>query len=518
MRDPHARPAGPPGTSTSVTALSCVEVSKTFGGTRAVQGVSLDIAVGSIHALVGENGAGKSTLLGIVSGRVSPDEGTVTLFGHHLKGGRPRDLKNLGLATIYQELTTYPSMSALENVFAGQVLSSRGIADTRGMRRRYAELCELFEVDIPADTPARDLSVSSQQVLEIMRGVQSGARVVLLDEPSAALAEHERETLHRVLRDLARRGTTVVFVSHNLDEVLGLSDQISVMRDGRLIASGAAGTWTKPELIRAMIGRDLIVSEDLHPPGEHELLRVEAVSVGQYVRDVSLSLRASEVVGVWGLVGSGRTTFMRALAGVEPMSSGSLWLEGRAVRWPRRPADAIDSGIVMVPEDRKNGLVLGMDAVQNYWLGRRTKDVLRRVLVRRDAEARTVAEECRFFGLDPRRTRDPVATLSGGNQQKVVLTKWAGRDPRVFLVDEPTRGIDVGAKAEVLTSLKRLAAGGSGVVMTSSELEEVLAVSHRLLVFAHGQVVAEIHRGDPRFSVEQVVRLGFQEGATHDVA
>jgi ABC-type sugar transport system ATPase subunit len=499
------------------TALNCVDVSKTFGGTRAVKGASLAIEAGSIHAIVGENGAGKSTLLGIVSGRVVPDEGMVELFGHPLRGGRPRDLRNLGLATIYQELTMYPSLSAMENVFAGQMPSSRGVVRTGDMRRRYGELCRMFDVQIPADTAARNLSVSSQQMLEIMRGVQSAARVILLDEPSAALAEHERDTLHRVLRDIAAAGTTVIFVSHNLDEVLSLSDTISVMRDGSLVATKPSADWTKPELIKGMIGRELIVSDELHEATDRPLLTARDMKVGDFIHDVSLEVREGEILGIWGLVGSGRTTFMRAVAGLEPASSGSLHLRDEKVAWPKRASDAISAGIVMVPEDRKSGLVMAMDSVQNYWLGRR-KAGPAGWLPNRDRESGQVREESTFFGFDPARVGAPVKTLSGGNQQKVMLTKWAGRRPQIFLIDEPTRGIDVGAKAEVLTSLKRLAGGGAGVVMTSSELEEVLAVSHRLLVFAQGHVVAEIPREDPRFTVEQIVRLGFKETGDTDVA
>ena len=354
-------------------------------------------------------------------------------------------------------------------------------------------------------------------MLEIMRGVQFDARVLLLDEPSAALAEHERETLHRVLRDIAAAGTTVVFVSHNLDEVLDLSDTISVMRDGRLMATEPAAAWTKEELIKAMIGRDLIVSDELHDPTSELILQLSAVQVGEFLHDVELELKVGEILGVWGLVGSGRTTFMRAVAGLEPTSSGVLQVDGKTVPWPRRAADAIRAGIVMVPEDRKTGLVMSMDAVDNYWLGRTSRG-LTRWLLRRRVEAGPVRQGGVFFGFDPKRAERPVRTLSGGNQQKVMLTKWTGREPRVFLIDEPTRGIDVGAKAEVLTSLKQLAKAGAGVVMTSSELEEVLAVSHRLLVFAQGHVVAEISRDDPRFTVEQIVRMGFKETGTTNVA
>jgi ABC-type sugar transport system ATPase subunit len=241
------------------------------------------------------------------------------------------------------------------------------------------------------------------------------------------------------------------------------------------------------------------------------------VKVGDFIHDISLEVREGEILGIWGLVGSGRTTFMRAIAGLEPTSSGSLRLRDEKIPWPKRASDAIRAGIVMVPEDRKSGLVMAMDAVQNYWLGRR-KAGLAGWMPNRNRESGQVREESMFFGFNPERVGAPVKTLSGGNQQKVMLTKWAGRRPQLFLIDEPTRGIDVGAKAEVLTSLKRLAGGGAGVVMTSSELEEVLAVSHRLLVFAQGHVVAEIPRDDPRFTVEQIVRLGFKETGATDVA
>ena len=498
-------------------ALSCAGVSKAFGGTRAVSQVSLEIQAGTIHALVGENGAGKSTLLGIVSGRVVPDEGSVQLFGHPLRGGRPRDLKAYGLATIYQELMMYPSLSALENVFAGQLPSRAGLVRTGSMRKRYAELCALFAVTISPDTLVRNLSVSQRQMLEIMRGVQSNSRILLLDEPSAALAENERENLHRVLKGIAGRGTTVVFVSHNLDEVMGLSDRISVMRDGRLIESQPTQSWSKEALIRAMIGRELIVSDALEGHSGEPLLEVSNVSVGNYVRNVSLDVKAGEIVGVWGLVGSGRTTLMRAVAGLEPSSSGRLRLHGTELPWSTGPDVAISRGIVMVPEDRKSGLVLGMDAVQNYWIGRRRAGRRGWVISRRQESSR-VAKEVQVFGLNPNRISEPLARLSGGNQQKVMLTKWAGRNPKVFLIDEPTRGIDVGAKAEVLTSLKQLAYQGAGIVMTSSELEEVLAVSHRVLIFAGGAVVGEVDRGDSRFTVQDIVRMGFDGMGSQDVA
>jgi ABC-type sugar transport system ATPase subunit len=496
--------------TTRDAAISCRRVSKTFGGNHAVDHVSITVETGTVHALVGENGAGKSTLLGIVSGRLAADTGEVEIFGRRLRGGRPRDARELGLVAVYQELTMVSSLSAEANVFLGQTATRGGVLSRKAMRRRYHELCEFLDVEIPPDAPAASLSVSQQQMLEIMRGVQSGGRILLLDEPSAALAERERDVLYRVLKRLRRDGTTVVIVSHNLDEVLALSDTISVLRDGTLARTAARAEWDKQRLIRAMVGREV---EVLAQRSERELgavvLQASDITLPNVLHDISVSVRSGEIVGLWGLVGAGRTTFLRSLAGLEPASAGRLELDGRAVAWPKSPRASIGRGLVMVPEDRKNGLVLSMDGTSNLWLGRRSLGWLR---LRRKRERDAAAPFATFFGFRPGRLRDPVAQLSGGNQQKVLLAKWAARKPKVFLIDEPTRGIDVGAKSEVLTSLVRLAQEGSAIVVTSSELEEVLAISHRLLVFAGGRVVRTLTADDPLFRVQDIVRMGFREG------
>jgi ribose transport system ATP-binding protein/rhamnose transport system ATP-binding protein len=491
-------------------AIECVGASKKFSGKYAVHGADLVVEAGTIHALVGENGAGKSTLLGMISGRLAADEGTVRVFGDQLQSSSPRDARKHGLVVVYQELTMVPAFTAAQNVFLGQLDSKAGLTLDRAMRQRYLELCREFDVHIDPDTPARELSVSQQQIVEIMRGVQAKGRVLMLDEPSAALAEHEREVLYRILNRLRDGGTTIVFVSHNLDEVLLLSDRITVMRDSRVVVSAPRSEWaTKQSIVQRMVGKEVVIQKrtERHPLGE-ESIAVRDVTLPGVLDGISLTARAGEIVGLWGLVGSGRTTFFRSLCGLEHRSRGTLTLSGTSRPWPRSMRAAVASGVVMVPESRRLALVMGMDAVSNYWLGRRSPG---RGFLSPRRERGDVVRDSAFFGFNVKRVQESVRTLSGGNQQKVLLAKWAGYRPKVFLVDEPTRGIDVGAKAEVLASLVTLAREGATIVVTSSELEEVLAICDRLLVFSHGRVVHELSTRDGEVSVEEIVHFGFGE-------
>jgi len=490
-------------------AIVCDGVSKRFASKYAVHSASLSVKAGTVHALVGENGAGKSTLLGMISGRVANDEGTISIFGDELRGSSPRDSRHHGLVVVYQELTMVPALTAVENVFLGQLSARAGIVSDRAMRARFLELCAEFEVHIDPDVAVRELSVSHQQIVEIMRGVQANGRILMLDEPSSALAESERDVLYRILARLRERGTTIVFVSHNLDEVLRLSDHITVMRDSEVVKSAPRSEWDKRSIVRSMVGKDAEITRraERHELGEVEVELTDVVLPG-VLHGIDVRARRGEIIGLWGLVGSGRTTFFRSAFGLEPRSSGRLRIRGRDVPWPRSVRDAVRAGMVMVPENRKHALVMGMDAISNYWLGRRSPLP---VFVSSRREKPVVAEDAAFFGFNARRLHDPVRNLSGGNQQKVLLAKWAGRRPDVLLVDEPTRGIDVGAKVEVLESLVRLAADGATVIVTSSELEEVLAVCDRLLVFAHGRVVHELDTVTTAHSVEEILKFGFGE-------
>jgi ABC-type sugar transport system ATPase subunit len=490
-------------------AIACEGVSKKFSGKYAVHRADLVVEQGTIHALVGENGAGKSTMLGMISGRIASDEGQILVFGDTLRSRSPHDARHHGLVAVYQELTMVPALTAAQNVFLGQLAARGGFVLDRVMRERYLELCREFDVSIDPDTLARDLSVSQQQIVEIMRGVQAKGRVLLLDEPSAALAEGEREVLYRILHRLREQGTSVVIVSHNLDEVLSLSDHITVMRDSEVVHSAPRSEWDKKSIVRSMVGRDAAIERRTtrHDLGD-ESIAVANVNLPGVLEDISVSARKGEIIGLWGLVGSGRTTFFRSLSGLEPKSSGTMRLSGSERRWPRSMREAIRAGTVMVPESRRKALVMGMDAVANYWLGRRTPGG---GFISPRRERTPVESDSAFFGFNARRIWDPVRNLSGGNQQKALLAKWAGYRPQVFLVDEPTRGIDVGAKAEVLASLVRLAEEGATIIVTSSELEEVLAICDRLLVFSHGRVVHEIATAEEEYSVEQIVKFGFGE-------
>jgi ABC-type sugar transport system ATPase subunit len=344
-----------------------------------------------------------------------------------------------------------------------------------------------------------------------MRGVQADSKVLMLDEPSAALAEHERDTLYRVLDRLRSQGTTIIFVSHNLEEVLALADRITVLREGTIVRTADRAEWDRKRLIQEMVGRDVEVAvrAERRPLGE-TVLQAQDVSLPNVLHGLDITVRQGEIVGLWGLVGSGRTTFMRSICGMEPAATGRMTLDGAEIAWPKSPRAAIDAGLVLVPESRRAGLVLNMDGANNYWLGRSKRTF---GWLRPGRERDGASEPVRYFGFDPGRLGEPVVHLSGGNQQKVLLAKWAGHTPKVLFVDEPTRGIDIGAKSEVLASLVNLAEEGASVVVTSSELEEVLAVADRLLVFAHGRIVDDIPAGSPTFTVADIVKLGFREDA-----
>jgi rhamnose transport system ATP-binding protein len=494
-------------------AIACRDISKRFSGTQALHPVSLDVAAGEIHALVGENGAGKSTLLGILSGRIAATAGEVRVFGEPLQAGDPRAARQAGIATIYQELTMIPALSALANVFLGQELSRGGALSEREMHVRYRGLCEEFGVSVPPDRPARTLTVAQQQALEIMRGLNARSRILLFDEPTAALSERERDALFRLVNHLKVQGITIVFVSHNLDEVLQISDTVTVLREGRLVASRAKGEWTKRDLVRAMLGKEVeFQTQRAAAPGERVVLKAEGVTLPGAIEDISLEVRSGEIVGLGGLVGSGRTSLLRCLAGLEPRSHGRLCIGGREVKWPRSPHQAIRLGIALVPEDRKaQGLVLGMPAADNVtmtWFKAVSRFSFLFSQRQRDAAGRLTSQ----FGFDPRRLVTRVRNLSGGNQQKVLLAKSIHRRPSILLADEPTRGIDIGAKAEVMHSLEKLSESGLGVIIASSELEEVLKISDRILVLSEGRLVDTIDAREHIVTVGDILHAAFKVG------
>lgn len=490
-------------TTTSEVGLQLLGVSKQFGATRALRDVSLDLEAGKVHAFVGENGAGKSTCLGVLAGRVSADGGTVRVFGRDLNVGDPRESRKAGIVSIYQELTIVPALSPQANVFLGIPRSRIGFLRETDMRQRYEELCADIGVQAaPARVAAGTLSVAEQQLLEIMRALVVDARIVLLDEPTASLAMSERDALLRLIDRLRSSGLTIVFVSHNLDEVLQIADTVSVFRDGALTAHGPAEHWDKGAIVRQMLGdetNDSVVEAMLETvagsrtgratPGRHgdlPVLRVKDLRVPGVIHGLDLEIYPGEIVGLGGLVGSGRTTVLRCLAGLEPRATGQLWFHGKSHAIPRTVKAAHRLGICLIPEDRKGqGLVLGLDGTNNIALAEtgRTPWLAPLFRTRMRRNTRSAAERA---GFDVRRLDEAARNLSGGNQQKLMIARWCLNPPELLLADEPTRGIDIGAKSEIIETLRGMAVNGMALLVVSSELEELSALSDRVVVLAEG--------------------------------
>jgi len=511
-------------------------VCKEYAATQALRDADLELAAGRVHALVGENGAGKSTCLGVLAGRIEPTRGEVSVFGDEISYGDPRGCRRAGVVAIYQELTIVPALTAQANVFLGLPLSRRGFLSEGAMRARYLELCEEIGVPaVPDGVPAGKLSVAEQQLLEIMRALVSDARVILFDEPTASLALHERDALLRLMDRLRSNGITLVFVSHNLDEVLQISDTVTVFREGSIVARGARDEWDKARLVRAMLGGEvadrirhelleddeaaaLELPEPAHSEGDVPLVRVAGLTVPGAVEGVGLEIYAGEILGLGGLVGSGRTTVLRALAGLEPRATGRMWVDGREVGLPRSVRQARRYGIALLPEDRKGqGLVLQMDAMNNVALSD-LRSVARFGFLSRRRMAKRTTEMAAGFGFRAERIGETARNLSGGNQQKLLLARWRFCPPRILLADEPTRGIDIGAKAEIMSSLEAMASEGLGIVVVSSELEEVCALSHRVVVLAEGRMVGLLERDEASITPSRIMSTAFGLEDVHAAA
>jgi ribose transport system ATP-binding protein len=477
---------------TSTPLLSVRGLSKSWPGVRALDAVDLDLRKGEIHALLGENGAGKSTLIKVLAGAVVPDAGTVSLDSMALGFGNPVSARGRGLSVIYQELTLVPQLSAAANVFLGRE-TGRLAMDLVGMERRAQALLDTLGGHVPAREAVGRLSVAQQQVVEIARALLERSRVLILDEPTSALTSEESERLFAVLRDLRRQGLAILYISHRLDEVFALADRMTVLRDGRKVAEGLASAFDRASLIRAMVGRD--VADEFPPrtarPGA-TLLELRSFSSPGLFRDVSLSVRAGEIVGLGGLVGAGRTSLGLALAGALP-SSGEVRLEGVPLTL-RSPQEALEAGIAYVTEDRKAlGLFPLLSAGANITISY-LRGLCRLGIVARTREESAAAQSARDFDFRGAGLDVAAATLSGGNQQKLLLARYLLGRCRLLILDEPTRGIDVGAKAEVYRLMNRLTEQGLGILMISSELPEVLALSDRVVVLHEGRLAGALDK------------------------
>jgi rhamnose transport system ATP-binding protein len=490
------------------TLLVAADVSKAFRGVAAVQGVTFELRSGEVHGLVGANGAGKSTFTRILAGAEQADSGSISLDGRAIAPATPRDGRRAGIAAIYQELSLVPEMSALSNVFLGQVLRRGPFVDIPAMRRKYDEMCAWMGVRTPASAPARTLSIADQQMVEIMRAMQGQNKVLIMDEPTAPIGPKERATLYALMKQLTALGTGLIFISHDLDEVLAHCDRISIMRDGRLIDTRPACEWSKASLVAAMLGDAKTAGGTIRSRYGPEIFSVRDVCVPGRVFNASFSVRAGEILGIAGLVGSGRTELLRAIAGADPRARGCFSIEnGADISLPTTLPNAIAAGVVLVPEDRKRqGLILSRSSLANVTLPS-LRGFARFSVVRRQAQRREAARLAGSVGFNPSRLKAVSGTLSGGNQQKLVIGKWLRRKPRVLLLDEPTRGVDLGAKHEIYQAVRRISDEGTAVVLVSSDLDEVVDNADRIVVLGRGRVLGTLTREDA--SVEGILNMVF---------
>jgi rhamnose transport system ATP-binding protein len=489
-------PAGAP-------VLALQDIHKKFGGIQALAGVDLDLHAGEVVALVGENGAGKSTAVKIMTGVYRPDAGCVRVAGAPVELRSTQDAWKHGIAAVYQETVMFDELSVAENIFMGHLVTRRGgLLDWPQMKRRAEAILESLEADLRADAPLGALSVAQKHLVETARALSHEASVLIMDEPTAALSSREVQHLYRIIRRLASGGTAILFISHKLDEIFAIADRYTVFRDGRRVGHGAVADVDEEKLVRAMVGRTIAeifpkAAAEIGPP----VLEVKELGKGTEFSDISFTLHESEVLGFYGLIGSGRTELMETLFGLERATHGSVQLGGQPCGGP--PREAIDRGLVLVPEDRqRNGTFQAQTVGQNVTLPSLGK-VGRGLFVDRPAEAALARQIVDRLAIKCSGLEQPLSELSGGNQQKVVIGKWLATEPKVIILDEPTKGIDVGSKAGVHTFIGELVARGVAVILVSSELPEVMGIADRIVVMRKGRIVRVVPRGE--FDAQMIV-------------
>jgi ribose transport system ATP-binding protein len=490
-------------------------IAKSFGGVHALRGVDFDVQSGEVHALIGENGAGKSTLMRVLGGEMPPSSGEIRIDGKTTELHGPRAARAHGIAIIHQELALAPDLSVAENIFLGEL---SGVISWSALRRRAAELIASLGFDIDPTRRVSSLAVAHQQVVEIAKALSRKVKIIVFDEPTAVLSAQDAERLHEIIGRLRAEGVGVVYISHRLEEILSISDRVTVMKDGQVIATKAASELTIDAMIRMMVGRPMAALFPEKGPrtiGE-ERLAVRDLQAGRLVRGVTFSVRAGEIVGLGGLVGSGRTEVARVIFGADPLESGAILLDGKEAKI-RSPKDAVRDGICLVPEDRKGqGVVLDAAIRINATMARLSAVVNRFGFVQQALERKLVNELAVSLRLKASRIDAPVSTLSGGNQQKVVLAKWFHAGGNVIILDEPTRGVDVGAKSEIYGIVLKLAEAGKAVLVISSEHQELFGLCDRILVMGEGQLRGELK--PPDYSEERLLSLAISGSTLHQKA
>ena len=477
--------------------LRMTNIVKNFAGVQALRGVDFDLYPGEVHAILGENGAGKSTLIKVITGVHQPNDGEIYLDGRQVHFANPLESRQHGIAAIYQEPSLFPDLDIAENIFVGR--QPMGVGRRVAWRRMYrgaAELLDSLGVELSPKTKARDLSVAQQQMVEIARALSVNAKILIMDEPTSSLTLAEVEDLFRIARRLREAGTAIVFISHRLEDLFELADRVTVLRDGDYVGTREMAGVTTEELIQMMVGRTL---SDLFPKQEVEAgevaLKVDGLTLPGVFADVSFELRKGEILGMAGLVGAGRTDVARTIFGIATAAAGAIEIDGRPVKI-RSPQQAMNLGLAYVPEDRQHhGLVLPMNLSQNITLPI-LSEYARGGWLKKGAELEAAQRAASQMAVKAASLWQKAQELSGGNQQKVVLAKWLSTHPRILMLDEPTRGIDVGTKAAVHALMSELAAQGMAILMISSELPEILGMSDRIIVMREGRVTAQLTRAE----------------------
>ncbi|TLD01424.1 sugar ABC transporter ATP-binding protein [Robinsoniella peoriensis] len=493
------------------TILKLNHISKLYPGVVALDDLNIEFKEGEIHAMVGENGAGKSTMIKTISGAVQPTRGTIEINNHTYEQMTPTLSRQNGIAVIYQEFTLIPVLSASENIFLGEFIMKGMVLDRKEMDKKAEELFNRLHVDIDPSTKVADLTTGYQQIVEIAKAVSKDAKILIMDEPSAPLTTSEVEAMFKIVDTLKTQGVTIIYISHRMEEIFRLSDRVSVLRDGKYITTVNTADTSKSELIKLMVGREL---SETYPERKNKasetVLSIKKLT-GNGVKDVSFDVKRGEVLGLAGLIGAGRTELAQLLFGYEKIISGEIILNGKSIR-PKNCIEAIAAGIALVPEDRKRqGLVLEMSIKENTTMPS-MKRISTLAVISSDQE-----KEMSQSYMDSLRTKAPsieqkTKNLSGGNQQKVVLAKWLAMDPQVLIFDEPTRGIDVGAKQEIYNIMNELADNGKTILMISSDMEELIGMSDRIVVLCKGRVTGLLEKEE----VSQELILSKSAGSDTD--